>query len=245
MNNQEFFKSFRFVRYAFSEHQRETDNRHGITCHFLGYLRRGQARFVQAGEPDVRVEAGDFFYIPLGAAYQSYWCGDDGVVFDSFAFPFFPDEGNSHYKLQNLKTEPTAEALTDLLVTNRPVTCADVGRCYQMLSLFLPRLIPTDKCRRRKTVERATAYMREHTDYSIRDVARHCSVSESGLYDAFRHVTGNTPIGEKHRILAERGIALLTSGSLSVEEVSNRLGLSSAAYFRKILREVTGKTPRV
>ena len=76
------------------------------------------------------------------------------------------------------------------------------------------------------------------------ELARHCRVSESGLYAAFRCVKGYTPVEAWHRVLVERAEVLLTSTDLSVEEISRRLGFCPASYFRKIVRRVTGSTPR-
>ena len=48
----------------------------------------------------------------------------------------------------------------------------------------------------------------------------------------------------KHRLQTEKAVTLLTATDLSVEEISSQLGFSSAAYFRRVLRQITGKTPR-
>ena len=82
-----------------------------------------------------------------------------------------------------------------------------------------------------------------HPDFKVGDLARHCSMSESGLYAFFREYAGTTPIDMKHRMKVEQAIGLLATTDLSIEEISDRLKFSSAAYFRKIVKEQTGKTP--
>ena len=49
---------------------------------------------------------------------------------------------------------------------------------------------------------------------------------------------------EKHRIQIELATSLLEATDLSVEEISDRLGFSSPAYFRAVLRKNGGKSPR-
>ena len=68
-------------------------------------------------------------------------------------------------------------------------------------------------------------------------------MSESGLYAFMREHGHTTPIGLKNRLLVEKAVELLSSTDLSVEEISARLGFCSSAYFRKIVKEQTGKTP--
>lgn len=86
--------------------------------------------------------------------------------------------------------------------------------------------------------------MRNTDDFTMKDVATHCKISESGLYPIFQKVFQKTPLEMKQEILCEKAVQLLTTTDLSVEEISNRLLFSSSSYFRKILRKYTGKTPR-
>ena len=40
-----------------------------------------------------------------------------------------------------------------------------------------------------------------------------------------------------------RAVELLRASDLSLEEIAGRLGLSSAAYLRRLVKQRTGKTP--
>ena len=77
----------------------------------------------------------------------------------------------------------------------------------------------------------------------VRDVARYCNVSLSGLYGIFQKVLEKTPNEVRQEIQCKNAVHLLTTTNLSVEEISSRLHFSSSSYFRKILRKHTGKTP--
>lgn len=260
MDNLQFSQSFRFYTFSFSRYH-YTDNRAGVTDHYIGYMRNGRARLVcDAGE--VQVKEGDVFYIPCGCRYQSYWQGLESeesgpadrerperpaICFDSFAFRYFPDRENLYFPLQKIPTGPIAGEVTrliGLMEAALPVSCRSVGLLYQLLDLLLPYM----RCGRKEPayerVEAATAYIRTHRDFQVAQLAQLCHLSESGLYAAFQAAVGRTPIQIKHKILVEEAVDLLTATDLSVEAVSSFLCFSSTAYFRKILRRETGKTPR-
>ena len=93
-------------------------------------------------------------------------------------------------------------------------------------------------------IDRARSYIRANPRFRMPELAAYCRISESGLYAAFRAVTGHTPVEEKHRIQIELATGMLEATDLSVEEISDRLGFSSPAYFRAVLRKSVGKAPR-
>ena len=85
--------------------------------------------------------------------------------------------------------------------------------------------------------------MSEHTDAKISDVARHCSISQSGIYLLFKQNLNRTPNEVRLEIICDKAVELLSTTSLSVQEISDRLGFSSTSYFRKTLKAYTGKAP--
>jgi transcriptional regulator GlxA family with amidase domain len=87
---------------------------------------------------------------------------------------------------------------------------------------------------------RAWAQSRLATPMTVRDLARHASVSERTFARRFRAETGTTPL----RWLALQRLAiareLLENGTLTIEEIARRCGLGSTdnlrLYFRRHLR---------
>lgn len=233
---------FMFRQYCFQETQRN-DVRNGNDCHFVGFMRRGTGRLIFA-DGEVHLSAGELFYIPRGISYVSVWGEDGEVVFDSYGFSRFPIPTEGTYPIQRVAADAAALEALERLAAHRTVDLYSVGCLYLLLDRMLPEMhsVGTDSAHR--AVEAALAYLREAPDFSVPELARHCHVSESGLYAAFRRVKGCTPVEAWHRILVERAEVLLTSTDLSVEEISRRLGFCSASYFRKIVRRVTGSTPR-
>ena len=93
------------------------------------------------------------------------------------------------------------------------------------------------------TIELARKYMAEHTNAKISDVAKHCSMSQSGIYLLFKQNLNQTPNEVRLEIICDKAVELLSTTALSVQEISDRLGFSSTSYFRKTLKAHTGKAP--
>lgn len=238
-----FRDKFVFTRYRF-DRPHVNDNRRGITCHYFGYMRAGRARLV-ASDRTVEVREGDLFYIPNGLSYQSYWEGDPNVCFDSYGFDFLPEGEEGVYSLQKIKLNAEASALLAQLGEYEIATdCRTLGYFFLLFAAVSPTMEKQNAGRAHAVVATALAHMEQRSELNIPELARHCHVSESGLFAAFRSEKQSTPLACFHRLLVERAIRLLTSTDLSVEEISSRLGFCSTAYFRRILRRTVGKTPR-
>ena len=71
MENVRFYKSFSF-RVLLHREDHHTDNSAGIDSHFLARMHSGHARIVTLDGEELRLTAGDVFYLPLGLRYHSY-----------------------------------------------------------------------------------------------------------------------------------------------------------------------------
>lgn len=241
MDNIHFCKSFYFFGCEFKRYH-HTDNSQGTICHHIGYIKSGHATFDVGGTIYEFCE-GDVFYTPPGCHYHSYWEGEN-ICYDSYAFHTFPSRRNEEYGVQKLHMTQSAHAILSRLTENKAVSCLSVGLLYELLHEVLPTMTPTVRDLQRETISNARAYMRDHINCTVPQLSRHLHMSESAVYTLFRERLGKTPIHEKNRIRTEMAVELLERTDLSVEEISERLCFSSAAYFRKVLHEFYGKTPR-
>ena len=135
-------------------------------------------------------------------------------------------------------------ALFDTICDSLTVTPENIGRLYMFAGLVSGRLLTDDSSKEMNISAKAVDYMTTSSDYTIKEVADYCGISESGIYALFKRVYGKTPIEVKHGIVTKKATELLRHTDLSVEEISNRLSFGSSAYFIWIIREQTGKTPR-
>ena len=233
---------FRFLLLTYREYH-YNDARQGNDCHYIGFMRHGQGRIV--GEnTEMLIREGELFYIPMGFRYESHWSGTPEVIFDSFGFTYFPHEASDSYPLQKIPTTPEILACVDALAEHKAVDCHSIARLYFLLDAVLPLMHTGVSSSKQVAVDEAIAYMQDLKRLSVPELARHCRVSESGLYAAFRTVKGCTPVEMWHRMQTEKAVDMLLTTDLSIEEICEKLGFCSASYFRKILRTYTGKTPR-
>lgn len=245
MNNQQFYESFFFHTFQFTKN-RHTDNctHHGIRTNSIGVLLRGHARLVHAGGT-VTLTPGEVIFIPKGYRYHSYWSVDEwgSVQWHSINFDYFPTPENQSFTLQKLALDDTAKELLHRITATMEHTPENIGLLYCFLAQILPALqFDTDAYT--LTVQKAISCMRQELHEDMETIAARCGVSPSTLYAAFRHCRNCTPNHMRQQLLCEKAVQLLSTTGLSVEEVSSRLGFSSSSYFRKVLRQHTGKTPR-
>ena len=127
--------------------------------------------------------------------------------------------------------------------SNITLSAASVGKLYILLDMLEPIMERSTSRKPKDTVQKALRLMHENHMRSIPEYAFDCGVSESLLYLYFKEYTSETPNAARQRIACEKAISLLTSTSLSIEQICSRIGFSSSSYFRKVLYSVTQKTP--
>ena len=246
MDNILFYNSFFFTTYTY-KNARHTDNSSGITCHYIGHLRKGTARILSSEGEELLLKSGDIFYLPLGLRYHSYWYPDPNgecvAELDSYRFSYFPCQSDKRYALQKVYPNERASGILESLAADKRVLCSSIGLLYAFLGEVFPGMTAVDANPQKQLLSKAKHYISKNPDFRVPDLARHCGMSESGLYAFFKSYAQTTPIEYKNRIQTKKAIALLASTDLSIEEISDRVGFQSVAYFRKIIKAQTGKTP--
>ena len=242
MTNALFYSNFRFNEFSHTEAV-HVDNSTGVPSHFIGYMKKGYAEIEYSGNA-LKLNKGNLFYIPKGLCYHSHWYPEeDTVIFDSFSFQNIPVENNDRYKLQILQQNDTIMELLLKLTENRKAGCKAIGLFYLLLSELLDDMKKENPDPKRDIVDKAKCYMMRNDNYSIADVAKYCSVSQSGFYAIYKEVTGTTPQEAKNTIRIQKCRDMLEAEGLSVEQVSEKMGFSSSSYFRKVFKKYTGISP--
>lgn len=238
--------SFRTILHRTASH---TDNSLGISTHFLAKMRQGSGIIRTSDGNELHLTAGDCFYLPLDLSYHSYWTpeaeGSKTVAWDSYGFLYFPVSSEDRYEMQCLPPIDGTDILWEQLAADQTISPTSVGTLYLLLGRYLPYMKPKNADKRDLLFRRAREYLTQFPDCRIVDLAKHCRISESGLYAFFREYANTTPVREKHRIKTEQAIRLLETTDRPIEEISAMLGFCSAAYFRKVVKEQTGRSPSV
>ena len=94
-------------------------------------------------------------------------------------------------------------------------------------------------------IEKAVAYINSNLekDLSVQTVSRGTNLSKTTLYKAFHTHYQCTLSGYISEKRVERSLALLENTNLSVEEISQKVGFSSASYYSKIFKKQRGISP--
>ena len=210
--------------------------------HILGYMCQGHGKLFWE-DSCIDLNEGDVFFIPQGIRYRSTWSAENETVFHYYGVSDIPIHDQRNYCLQKIAVPPALAACVHDIPTNHPIDSKTIGVFYTVLARLLPYMSFDAKGHKESLCDRALAYMAEHVNCSIDEVAKHCHVCESVIYNAFRKTMGTTPNAQRLRLLCERAVDLLTTTDRPIEEISAKLGFSSSAYFRKILHKHTGMTP--
>lgn len=241
MNDILFCKNFRFNEYHFQENAHR-DNSRGVGFHFIGFLKQGTCRIVSR-EQVLELGEGDMFYIPKGCKYHSYWESNGCVRFDSIGFLYFPTAATAGYQLQKLPRDAALWEAFRPLSEDKGVSCASIGALYRLLGMLEPVLIPAPGSSETSVYERLQLLMKENHRLTVPEYASLCGVSESLLYSYVKRISGKTPNRLRQEIVCQKAEKLLSTTGYSVEEICDKLGFSSAAYFRKVFKSVYGKAP--
>lgn len=242
MNEIIFSEGFRFRRFSYDKYH-YTDCSRGSPSHFLAYMERGRCKIVSERGTREFCE-GDVFYIPLGLKYQSYWYGEREISFLSFGFLSFPDAEQKHFCLQKVPCDGEITREIRAIPVGIPVDCAVLGQFYTALAKILPKMRTGAFDNAKKIYRDALGFLYRNPQGSVPELARHCNVSQSMLYAVFKKVAGKSPNALRQEILIDRAVQMLITTDRQIQEISDTLGFSSPSYFRKILKQYTGKTPK-
>ena len=241
MDGTVFSKSFRFCRFSY-ERYHYTDCTLGAPSHYVAYMETGRCKIVsERGTREFC--AGDLFYIPMGLKYKSYWYGDPNISFLSYGFTFFPESELKHFCLQKIPCSLELAREFYTLPVGESVDSSVLGRFYGALSKVIPAMRTGSFNNAKRVYRDAMAHLSLHPLSSVSELAKVCNVSESMLYAVFRRVAGKSPNTVRQELLVDRAVLLLITTDRQVQEISDTLGFSSVSYFRKILKQFTGKSP--
>lgn len=217
----------------------------------IAYMEKGGGEF-QTPKGNFCLGEGDVLFVPVSSVYSSRWLGDPKAQFLSchFSLPVRNPFARRQYDVQPLSGDEELHAHLCYLLEH----WRDEGREFALLSHFFAVMEWVEKRVVGEPIPDidprlllAVDYMQEHLEegFGVEELAAKCHMSPSHFYPCFRRAFGTSPIAYKNRLAIRRAELLLCQdSSLSVERISELTGFSSASYFRRVFRDVTGKSPR-
>ncbi len=208
-------------------------------------------------DTDITVKPGDLVFVPIGSRYVSHWVGEPQISYISIHFIFdYPAVFTraSGFHLQSVTPESfaaTKEIFERALAGFEGDECARLavlGGFYTLLAEIFPYLQATPaQSEVHPRILRALSLVEEHyrEDLSVADLANAANMSVSRFFPFFRKTVGMTPVEYINHYRINRAIILLmSSAAYSVDEVSEMAGFQSSAYFRRVFKSHTGRSPR-
>ena len=232
-----FFNIFHFTNYKY------TDNSAGTRIHYFAYMTKGHARICTKDET-VTINEGDVFYIPDGCQYHSYWYGDPQIEFISLGFRFMPNFRNEQHSPQVIKKSEEIVQMMRRIATASTLDGSTIGEFYTLVGLLMQQMTCRLEGKQSVLIEKVKELILTHPEYTVKEIAKNCAVSESALYTTFHKHSKQSICAIRTTVVMEATRDLLISTDLPIEEISRRMRFSSSTYFRKCFKEYFGLSPR-
>ena len=209
----------------------------------IGYVTKGYAKFLWEGKT-VYAHEGDLIYIGCDTRYQSIWYGSPDIEWYSLSFGFAQKYTYYNHRFQILKNYPGE--IFEKMYEAKDNELLFISYIYMLLADVYTKTVETPAPRLFESVEPAIKYIETHYSESFEmDIpAKLCHMGRTAFFKNFKKATGVTPIAYKHNVMIQHAIDLLSDTALSVEEISEKTGFSSANYFRTVFYKLTDKTPK-
>lgn len=213
----------------------------------FGIIERGEGVYMYLNKR-LAVKEGDVVFIPEGIFCYSEWRGNPDIQVTYINCFMHYQAGFYEYEPQKLPN-PTGirqELLRICSLLNGDL--ADELEAYSLFYGILKTVIPNMQQRQisaDKALQQAIAYIMEHwdQDFSVKDLAVQCGMSESKIYHGFQAQLGQTPVHFLNSIRINHAIKFLESTDEPISMISQRVGFHSENHFRKKFVEITGTTP--
>ncbi|MBE7045556.1 MAG: helix-turn-helix transcriptional regulator [Ruminococcaceae bacterium] len=240
-------------------------NRHNtfdvLNCprpHFcMGLMLSGTGYFYEdKNKEPIVIKPGDIIFVPITSRYLSEWEGNPEISYISMHFIFDYTSvysGKKNFCLQKIsgldfaETKKVFEFALSHYQGNEAEQLAVLGCFYQLLARILPML----KCKKQKIIDErihdAITYIEQHyrEEITVEELSRICNMSVSHFFPCFKKAVGVTPVEYiNHHRIGQAIILLMNDEKATISNISELVGFESDAYFRRVFKRVTGKTPR-
>ena len=210
----------------------------------LMLLLSGHVDFVADGET-VSARAGDVVFLPKRSAYEAVFVDKA----DDYLICFDADgevaEVHTPTVLLNAASMFCAERFRVLAEENIYGTgtlLSNKGLLYLLLNGIVTEAAAQGDGHH-YILKRACEMLQRDEGLSVDEVAKACAVSGSTLRQIFKSRLGMSPTEYRTDMKLRRAMYLIESTDLTVSEIAERLAFFDAAYFCKLFKKRTGRTP--
>ena len=213
----------------------------------LYYIKEhGFAEYTSSNGDNLTLLPGQILFIPPDTKYKLVFTHAAGEICygRTLCCRFFPEVSTYNFSPQIIDLdEKLLDFLNQVPETSTTVNCYFIFKTYQFLNELLQHLKKSNE-KYIKILQPALDYMNSHDQYDIPELAALCNISESYFYILFKKALGITPIQHKHKLQASKAEFLLKTTDLTIDEVAERVGYSSASHFRSVFNRRFSNSPK-
>ena len=215
----------------------------------LYYIKEdGFAEYTSTNGDKLTLLPGQMLYIPPDTAYKMVFHHTAGKICYGrvLSYRFFPDVAPHDFPPQIINLNDTLlDYFNQVPEYSTTVNCYFLFKTYQFLNELLQHLKKTNE-KYIKILQPALNYMNTHDNYTIPELANLCNISEAYFYVLFKKAIGVTPIQMKHTLQSAKAELLLKTTDLTIDEIAEKVGYSSASHFRSVFqRRFTGSPKEI
>lgn len=150
--------------------------------------------------------------------------------------------------IKNISYLPVDEEKLEQSFLKRPVFDEDKIKSISNLSVMLAKYILLENMLKpdfNPNIEKATSFINENLekDLSVEYITKNTHISKNVLYKNFREYFNCTVSEYINKKRVEMSVDLLLNTNMSIEEISQRMGFSSSAYYTQNFKKIKGITP--
>lgn len=209
----------------------------------IGFILKGSGEFI-SDTSTLQVSCGDIIFIPRARKYESHWQGSPDIEFYSLDFDT-NDFNHNAYDFQAISGNSFGFLFHELYST------VAKDKDFKAISIFygllheLSIVLNKTEIHHSDLLLPAMKFIENNylSDFCISELAKMSNLSESRFYYLFKKSTGYSPIDYKNSIRIKYAVSYILKHNYSVETICEKLNFCSCAYFRRILKKFTGKTP--
>ena len=223
----------------------------GRPDHGLCLVTGGSIVYTDGEGGSVAASEGDVVYLPRGKRYVAIFEGESGGdVTDVLVNFVLTDEAGRALALSDdifRLAEGVDNGVRDLFL-RIAACCRGTGSIMEIKTLvfdLMNSLFTVGAEDSALTIEACVSYINTHyADIDgIAALAELCGLGETAFRRRFREHVGMSPVHYINAVKVERACRMLRSSEMTVGEVCEQLKFYDVAYFHKVFKRYTGKTP--
>ena len=223
----------------------------GRPDHGLCLVTGGSIVYTDGEGKSVAAAEGNVIYLPRGKRYVAVFEGTAGGEVTDVLINFaLTDEAGRALALSDdiLRMAESADDEVRHLFSRIASCCSGSGSIMEVKMLMfdlMNRLLAESSADATLAIEACVSYINTHYAQidGISNLAELCGLGETAFRKRFREHMGMSPVHYINAVKVERACRMLRSSEVTVGEVCEQLKFYDIAYFHKVFKRYTGKTP--